>query len=78
MGAYDGFRVGYQVRKGQGMFESFIEEADAEILPGDLDTHTDPHVKIDGKRYTLKAAYELAQFILENVEIETKIRYKIT
>lgn len=55
----------------------FIQESDAEIIRGDLDTHTDPHVLIDGKRYTLKAAYELAEFLIQNIETKTVVKYNI-
>lgn len=59
------------------MISSIRTHVDALVVRGDLDTHTDPHVMIDGQRYSLDAAHALAEWILQNVQAETQIKYRL-
>lgn len=59
------------------MDDRIRKHVDALVIRGDLDTFTDPHVMIDGQRYSLDAAYALAEWILQNVQAETQIKYRL-
>lgn len=49
----------------------------AEYWLGDLETQEDPYVMIDGVKYTLLQAHELATEILSMVKVETVTKYKL-
>lgn len=90
MGAYDGFRGGYRTG-GNKISAEAAECAEAEkarkstrvspqyaaYVAGDLETQEDPYVMINGHRYTLLQAYEMATEILSMVKIETVTKYKL-
>lgn len=49
----------------------------AAYVAGDLETQEDPYVMINGHRYTLLQAHEMATEILSMVKIETVTKYKL-